>query len=332
MFIDYAQIDISAGRGGDGAVAFRREKYVPKGGPAGGNGGKGGDVILISDSNLSTLLDFRYKKKYKAANGDPGGTSLKDGKNGQNIIIKVPVGTVIKDAETEEVVFDFVEANTQFIAARGGKGGKGNSNFATPTNQTPRFAEPGTPGEEKKIILELKLIADIGLVGFPNAGKSTLISTISEAKPKIADYPFTTLEPNLGIVRYKDYQSFTVADIPGIIEGASEGRGLGLRFLRHIERTRILLFLIDITSENYQKEYNVLLNELTTYSPILAKKKRLVALSKADLVDETAVKKLSKKKLRNYDSKLLIFSSATRDGIVPLLDSLWEAIKSNNLN
>ena len=332
MFIDYAQIDISAGKGGDGAVAFRREKYVPKGGPAGGNGGKGGDVILISDSNLSTLLDFRYKKKYKAAKGEPGGTSLKDGKNGQNIIIKIPVGTVVKDVDTEEIIFDFVEPNIQFIAAKGGKGGKGNSNFATPTNQTPRYAEPGQPGEEKSIILELKLIADVGLVGFPNAGKSTLISTISEAKPKIADYPFTTLEPNLGIVRYKDYQSFTMADIPGIIEGASEGKGLGLRFLRHIERTRILLFLIDITSENYQKEYNILLNELTTYSPILAKKKRLVALSKADLIDETTLKKISKKKQRNYDSKLLIFSSATREGIVPLLDSLWEAINSNNLD
>jgi len=330
MFIDYAQIDIAAGKGGDGAVAFRREKYVPKGGPAGGNGGKGGDVILLSDSNLSTLLDFRYQKKYKAPKGDPGGTSLKDGKSGESIIIRIPVGTVVKDSKTEEIIFDFVEANTQFVAARGGKGGKGNSNFATPTNQTPRYAEPGIPGEEKTIILELKLIADVGLVGFPNAGKSTLISTISEAKPKIADYPFTTLEPNLGIVRYKDYQSFTVADIPGIIEGASEGKGLGLRFLRHIERTRILLFLIDITSENYQKEYNILLNELTTYSPILAKKKRLVALSKADLVDEATLKKISKKKLRNYDSKLLVFSSATKEGLIPLLDNLWGTLISNN--
>jgi GTP-binding protein len=330
MFIDYAQIDIAAGKGGDGAVAFRREKYVPKGGPAGGNGGKGGDVILLSDSNLSTLLDFRYQKKYKAPKGDPGGTSLKDGKSGESIIIRIPVGTVVKDSKTEEIIFDFVEANTQFVAARGGKGGKGNSNFATPTNQTPRFAEPGIPGEEKTIILELKLIADVGLVGFPNAGKSTLISTISEAKPKIADYPFTTLEPNLGIVRYKDYQSFTVADIPGIIEGASEGKGLGLRFLRHIERTRILLFLIDITSENYQKEYNILLNELTTYSPILANKKRLVALSKVDLVDEATLKKISKKKLRNYNSKLLVFSSATKEGIIPLLDNLWGTLISNN--
>ncbi|MDR3627417.1 MAG: GTPase ObgE, partial [Ignavibacteriaceae bacterium] len=251
MFIDYAKIDLKAGDGGNGAVTFRREKYVPKGGPSGGNGGKGGDVIMEAHHNLSTLLDFRYKKHYTAQDGDAGANSLKDGKGGDDIIIQVPVGTTVKDAETEEVLFDLDEDNKRVIIAKGGKGGKGNSNFATSINQTPRYAEPGRPGEEKNVILELKLIADVGLVGFPNAGKSTLISKISAARPKIADYPFTTLEPVLGIVKYKDYKSFTVADIPGIIEGASEGKGLGHKFLRHIERTKILLFLIEVTSENY---------------------------------------------------------------------------------
>jgi len=330
MFIDYAQINIKAGNGGDGAVAFRREKYVPKGGPSGGNGGEGGNVILTAHHNFSTLLDFRYKKQYKAENGAPGAGGLKDGRNGDDIIIKVPVGTIIKDAETEEVLFDLDEDGKQYVAAKGGRGGKGNSNFATPTNQTPRYAEPGKPGAERKITLELKLIADIGLVGFPNAGKSTLISTISAARPKIADYPFTTLEPNLGIVKYKDYKSFTVADIPGIIEGASEGKGLGLKFLRHIERTKILLFLIDITAEDYQKEYKVLLNELKQYSPELAKKKKIVSLSKADLVEEKELKKLAKKKIRNSDSPLLIFSSATNYGINELLDYLWNEISDNS--
>jgi len=326
MFIDYAKIYVKAGDGGDGAVTFRKEKYVPRGGPSGGNGGFGGDVVLLAQHNYSTLLDFKYKKHYKAENGDAGASALKDGKGGEDIIIKVPIGTLIKDAETEEVIADLDEDNKSFIIAKGGRGGKGNSNFATSTNQTPRYAEPGKPGEEKEIILELKLIADIGLVGFPNAGKSTLISTISAAKPKIADYPFTTIEPNLGIVKYKNYKSFTVADIPGIIEGAAEGKGLGLKFLRHIERTRILLFLIDITSENYQKEFNVLLNELKKYSPALAAKKKIVSLSKADLVEEKELKKLSKKKIRNADSPLLVFSSATNYGIQELLDYLWSEI------
>ena len=253
MFVDYALIEVNSGKGGDGAVTFRREKYVPKGGPSGGDGGNGGNVILKANTNLHTLLDFRYKKKYDADKGENGGNSRKDGKNGSNVIIGVPVGTIVKDAETEEILFDLDEDDKEVILVKGGKGGKGNSKFATPTNQTPRFAEDGKQGEHKKIILELKLIADVGLVGFPNSGKSTLISKISSAKPKIADYPFTTLEPNLGIVKYKDFQSFTVADIPGIIEGASEGKGLGHQFLRHIERTRIILFFIDITSENIEE-------------------------------------------------------------------------------
>jgi GTPase len=327
MFIDYAEIEIKAGNGGDGAVAFRREKYVPKGGPAGGNGGKGGDIVIEAHHNLSTLLDFRYKKKYNAQNGEQGGNSLKDGKNGKDIIIKVPVGTLIKDAQTGKIIADLDEDNKSIVAVKGGKGGKGNSNFATPTNQAPRFAEEGKQGEQKRIILELKLIADVGLVGFPNAGKSTLISVISAAKPKIADYPFTTLEPVLGIVKYKDYQSFTVADIPGIIEGAHEGKGLGHKFLKHIERTKILLFLVDITSEDFQKTFDILNNELKNYSKILSAKKKIIALSKADLLEEEEIKKLLKIKIKNSDSPVFIFSSATKYGLEKLLDYLWLNLK-----
>ncbi len=328
MFIDYAKIYIKAGNGGDGAVAFRREKYVPKGGPAGGNGGTGGSVIFRADRNLTTLLDFQYKRKYIADDGDPGGSSLKDGKSGQDIIIKIPVGTLIKDAGTNELIFDLDTDQKEFVAVKGGKGGKGNSNFATPTNQTPRFAEDGRPGEEKNIELELKLIADVGLVGFPNAGKSTLISVISEAKPKIADYPFTTLEPNLGIVRYKNYQSITVADIPGIIEGAHLGKGLGLKFLRHIERTKILLIMIDITSEDYVKDYKTLLGELEKYSKVLSKKKKLVALTKSDLIEPKELKKIREKKIPGYKEEILIFSSATKDGIEKMLDLLWKELNN----
>jgi GTPase len=329
MFIDYAEIEVKAGDGGNGAVAFRREKYVPKGGPSGGNGGKGGNIIIEAHHNLSTLLDFRYKKHYKAGNGKPGSSSLKDGKNGEDILIHVPVGTVIKDPKTSKVLFDLDADCKKIIIAKGGKGGKGNSNFATPTNQAPRYAEEGKIGEEKKIILELKLIADVGLVGFPNAGKSTLISKISAAKPKIADYPFTTLEPNLGIVKYKDYKSFTVADIPGIIEGAHEGKGLGTKFLRHIERTKILLFLIEVTSNNIQSDYNTLLNELEGFSPELAKKTKIIGISKTDLIEEKEINKILKKKIKNVDGKILAFSSASMKGIQELLDRLWQTLEKN---
>lgn len=329
MFIDYAQIEVKSGDGGDGAVAFRREKYVPKGGPSGGNGGLGGSIIFETNNSLSTLLDFRYKRKFFAEDGKPGGNSLKDGKSGEDVIIKVPVGTIVKDAETNEVLLDLSKVNEKVIFAKGGKGGKGNSNFATATRRTPRFAENGKPGVYKKLILELKLIADVGLVGFPNAGKSTLISKISAAKPKIADYPFTTLEPNLGIVRYKDYESFTVADIPGIIEGAHQGKGLGIKFLRHIERTRILLFLIEVTSENYQKDFDTLYNELKKYSKKLVEKKILVALSKADLVNSDDLKKLEKIKLKKVKEPVLLFSSATGFGLQNLLDKVWEVLNKS---
>jgi GTP-binding protein len=329
MFIDYVVIEVKAGDGGSGAVAFRREKYVPKGGPAGGNGGKGGDVILEAHHNLHTLLDFRYKKKYSAADGQIGGSSLKDGKSGDDIVIKLPVGTIVKDFKTGEVLFDLENDKKKVVIVRGGKGGKGNSNFATPTNRAPRFAEEGRPGEFKKVILELKLIADVGLVGFPNAGKSTLISNISSARPKIADYPFTTLEPNLGIVKYKDFETFTVADIPGIIEGAHKGKGLGHKFLKHIERTGIILFLIESTSENYEKDYKILFNELKSYSDKLTKKKILVSLSKADLCDEQKLNKLSRLGLKGIKKKLLVFSAVTGYGLENLLDTLWKAMREN---
>ncbi|MFA7228645.1 MAG: GTPase ObgE [Melioribacteraceae bacterium] len=326
MFIDYAKIYIKAGNGGNGAVAFRREKYVPKGGPAGGNGGNGGSVIFKADPNLTTLLDFQYKRKYLAEDGDPGGSSLKDGKSGMNITIRVPVGTTIKEEGSETIIFDLDVPDKEFVAVKGGKGGKGNSNFATPSHQTPRFAEDGKPGPEKFVVLELKLIADVGLVGFPNAGKSTLISVISDAKPKIADYPFTTLEPNLGIVRYKDFKSITVADIPGIIEGAHLGKGLGLKFLRHIERTKILLLMIDISSEDYAADYKTLLAELNQYSKVLSKKKKILAFTKSDLIESSELKKIKKRKIRGYDGPILIISSATKYGIPELLDELWKQL------
>jgi GTP-binding protein len=327
MFIDYAVIELTAGKGGDGAVAFRREKFVPKGGPAGGNGGRGANIIIEAHHNLNTLLDFRYKRIYKAENGEMGGNSLKDGKGGKDVVIKVPLGTVIKDYETKEILFDLDENSCIVVVAKGGKGGKGNSNFATSTNQTPRYAEKGKPGEYKKVILELKLIADVGLVGFPNSGKSTLISTITEARPKIADYPFTTLKPNLGIVRYKDYQSFTVADIPGIIEGAHEGKGLGHQFLRHIERTKIILFLIDITSEKYEDDFETLYNELKSYSPKLIEKNMLVAFSKSDLADDEKIKEVLKLKFGKQNITPLVFSSVTNSGLSELKDVMWNSLQ-----
>jgi len=330
MFIDYAVIEVYAGKGGNGAVTFRREKYVPKGGPSGGDGGNGGSVILKANNNIHTLLDFRYKKKYKAANGAIGGSSLKDGKSGSDVVIQVPVGTVIKDVDTEEILFDLNTDVKEVILAQGGKGGRGNSKFATPTNQTPRFAEEGKPGEHKKVVLELKLIADVGLVGFPNSGKSTLISKISAAKPKIADYPFTTLEPNLGIVKYKDFKSFTIADIPGIIEGAAQGKGLGHQFLRHIERTRIILLLIEITSENLEEDFNVLINELKSYSPSLVQKKMIVSISKADLLESEAIKKISRLKFKGIKDKPQIFSSISRQGLNELLDYLWQSLEKGD--
>ncbi len=322
MFIDQAEIYVKAGNGGDGAVAFRREKYVPKGGPAGGDGGDGGDIIFIADLNLNTLLDFRYKRKYIAPNGSKGENSLKDGKNGNNIEIKVPVGTLVKD-DGGETIADLTEKGMSVVIVKGGKGGKGNSKFATPTNQAPRFAEDGKEGEEKNLVLELKLIADVGLVGFPNAGKSTFISTVSAAKPKIADYPFTTLTPNLGIVKYRDYQTIVIADIPGIIEGAHEGKGLGLQFLRHVERTKILLIMIDLSEDNLQEQYDILIHELTNHSEVLASKPKFVAFTKSDILSEKELSEIKSKKIIGYDGPLFVCSSVTKKGVQEILDYLW---------
>jgi len=325
-FIDYAKIYLKSGDGGAGHISFRREKFVPKGGPDGGNGGNGGDVIFKTDSHLNTLLDFKYKRNYSAENGKPGSKKKMFGKNGKNLIIRVPVGTVIKDANTKEIIVDLNKPNQEFVVAKGGKGGKGNAEFATPTNQTPRYAQPGLPGVEVEIVLELKLIADVGLVGYPNVGKSTLISVISAAKPKIADYPFTTLIPNLGIVKIGELQNYTVADIPGLIEGASEGKGLGDKFLRHVERTKVLLFLIQSDSENPENDYNTLLNELVSYNPDMASKKKFICFSKADLLDAETKSELSELHFPNIESKPIFISSVTMENIEKIKYLLWDVV------
>ena len=326
MFIDHAEIIIKAGDGGNGAVAFRREKFIPKGGPSGGNGGKGGDIILTVDSNLHTLLDFKYNKKYLAENGKNGLSSLKDGKSGEDLLIKVPKGTIIINRENGNVIIDMDEEDSTFVLAKGGRGGKGNSNFATSTNQTPRYAQDGKPGEEFEIIFELKLIADVGLVGLPNAGKSTLISKVSAARPKIAEYPFTTLKPNLGIVQYRDFNSFAIADIPGIIEGAHLGKGLGHEFLKHIERTELLLVMIDATSENIKNDYDILLKELNNYSKLLFNKRKLIGISKTDLITDDEKIKLHEKLVSEFGQDVILFSAVSGYNIQKLLDWLWANI------
>lgn len=289
MFIDRAKIRVKAGDGGNGVTAFRREKFVPRGGPSGGDGGVGGSVWIESDEGLNTLLHLRYNPEHKAERGRHGEGSNRFGKDGADAIVKVPVGTQVFDAESNELLFDFTEAGQRYRAAKGGKGGWGNSHFATPTKQAPKYHYDGRPGEERELQLELKLIADVGLVGYPNAGKSTLISVISAARPKIADYPFTTLEPNLGVVDMGDYRTFVVADIPGLIEGASEGAGLGDRFLRHVERTKLILHLVDVSSASGRDpvdDYDVINRELAAYDPQLARRPQIVVATKIDALDD----------------------------------------------
>jgi GTPase len=327
MFIDQATIRVKAGNGGNGCVSFRHEKYIPKGGPDGGNGGKGGDVIIRADKQLTTLMDFRYKRNYRAEDGDNGKGANKTGKNASDIILRVPCGTIIKNAETDKIIVDFIDDGEEIMIAAGGKGGKGNAEFATSTNQAPRFAEKGKPGEEINIQLELKLLADVGLVGFPNAGKSTLISRISAAKPKIADYPFTTLIPNLGIVRYSEYKSFVVADMPGLIEGAHAGKGLGIQFLRHIERTRVLVFLIECTSENPKVSYKTLVSELKSFNETMLKKPQIIAITKMDLADD-ALRKTIKKISFRKSIPIVPISAVTGKGLRELLDAVWKKLQS----
>jgi GTP-binding protein len=289
MFIDRVKIKVQAGNGGDGVTAFRREKFVPRGGPSGGDGGKGGDVWMEADESLNTLLHLRYNPEHRAERGRHGEGSNRHGKDSPDVLIKVPVGTQVFDAESEDLLFDFTESGQRFLAAKGGKGGWGNQHFATPTNRAPKYHYTGRPGEERELQLELKLIADVGLVGFPNAGKSTLISVISAAKPKIADYPFTTLEPNLGVVDLGEYKTFVVADIPGLIEGASEGAGLGDRFLRHVERTKLILHLVDVSSisgRDSNDDYEIINRELANYDANLATRPQIVVATKIDALDE----------------------------------------------
>ena len=326
-FIDYVRIFCKSGHGGKGSTHLRREKYIPKGGPDGGDGGRGGHIILKGDKQLWTLIHLKYRKHIKAENGGDGSGQLRTGADGKDIILKVPLGTVAKDGETGEVLFEIVDDDQETILAQGGRGGLGNNNFKSPTNQTPRYAQPGEEGVEGWFVLELKILADVGLVGFPNAGKSTLLSVVSAAKPKIADYAFTTLEPNLGIVNYYDDKSFVMADIPGIIEGAHEGRGLGLRFLRHIERNSMLLFMIPADSKDISGEYDILLNELKQYNPELLDKERLLAVSKSDMLDDELKKEIKK----HLPKKIpyLFISSLTGEGIPQLKDMLWKTLNSD---
>lgn len=323
-FIDHTMHYCRSGKGGAGSTHFRREKFYPNGGPDGGDGGRGGHIILRGNRNMWTLLHLRYKKHVFADNGVNGSGQKSSGAEGKDIIVDVPLGTVARDTETGEFLGEITEHNQEFILLKGGRGGLGNWHFRTPTNQAPQYSQPGEEGIEKQITLELKLLADVGLVGFPNAGKSTLLSVVSEAKPKIANYAFTTLVPSVGVVAYRNDQSFVMADIPGIIEGASEGKGIGIRFLRHIERNAVLLFLIPVDTVDINKEYQILLNELKQFNPELLNKNRVIALTKADMLDDELKAELEKE--LNFDVPYCFISSVAQKGLVELKDLLWDAI------
>jgi GTP-binding protein len=325
-FVDYVKICCRSGKGGQGSMHFHRDRFTAKGGPDGGDGGRGGHVILRGNSQMWTLLHLKYRKHVIAADGGSGSSALKHGKNGKDEIIDVPLGTVARDAETGEIIFEITKDGEEKILTKGGRGGLGNHHFKSATTQAPRYAQPGEEGLTEWRVLELKILADVGLVGFPNAGKSTLLSVISAAKPEIADYAFTTLVPNLGIVKYYDYKTFIVADIPGIIEGAAEGKGLGIRFLRHIERNSILLFMVPADSNDIKADYKILLNELKKYNPELLDKKRILAISKCDMLDAELMKEVKKTIPKNVPHVLI--SSHTQLGLQELKDMLWEAINS----
>ena len=327
-FVDYVKINVASGNGGSGSKHFRREKYITKGGPDGGDGGRGGHVILKGNKNLWTLISFKFKRHFKAEHGESGRKNRSTGAFGKNLIIPVPLGTVVYDSTNNQKILE-IDDEQDHILIEGGRGGKGNWHFRSSTNQTPRYSQPGIKGVEKNITLELKVLADVGLVGFPNAGKSTLLKSLTAAKPKIADYPFTTLKPNLGIVKYRSLESFVIADIPGIIEGASEGKGLGHYFLRHIERNSILLFIISCDSKSIKKEFLTLRNELERYSPELIDKKFIVGISKKDLLDKELQFEILKE-CKEFFKKIpfIIFSSISNEGIKTLKDTLWKTLNS----
>lgn len=331
MFTDYAKIYASAGKGGNGAVSFRREKYIAAGGPDGGDGGKGGDIYFEVDPDSNTLIDFRYKKKFKAENGNNGEGAHKYGKSGEDLYIKVPIGTIVKDAKTNEILADLSEKGQKELVLRGGRGGKGNSHFATATRQAPRFAQGGEEGEEKELILELKLLADVGLIGYPSVGKSTILSIVTAATPKIADYPFTTLVPNLGVVKPEYGESFVIADIPGLIEGASEGVGLGTEFLRHIERTRLLLHVIDVSGLSGRdpiEDYYVINKELEKYSEKLAKRKQIIVANKIDSMQDPKIYEKLEKLAKENNQELFKISAATGEGIKELMIEVSKILKT----
>ncbi|MEP1490243.1 MAG: GTPase ObgE [Algibacter sp.] len=325
-FVDYVKMFVSSGSGGKGSVHLHREKYITKGGPDGGDGGRGGHVILRGNSNLWTLLHLKFKKHIRAGHGGSGSKSRSSGADGEDVFLDVPLGTVVRDTETNNILFEITDEGQEVIVVQGGKGGLGNWHFKTSTNQTPRYAQPGIPLEEKYVTLELKVLADVGLVGFPNAGKSTLLSVVTSAKPKIADYEFTTLKPNLGIVEYRDFKTFVMADIPGIIEGAAEGKGLGHYFLRHIERNSILLFLIPADAEDIKKQYDILLDELRRYNPEMLDKDRIIAISKCDMLDGELQAELKIELDNELPIPYLFISSVAQQGITELKDALWKML------
>ena len=328
-FVDYVRLNLKSGNGGKGSVHLHREKFITKGGPDGGNGGRGGHIIVRANPNLWTLYSFKFSRHFAAGHGGDGSKNRSSGAQGNDVYIDVPLGTVVKNLNTETVICEMVESNQEFILLEGGKGGLGNWNFKSSTNQTPRYAQPGIPGQELEIILELKVLADVGLVGFPNAGKSTLLSVMTAAKPKIADYEFTTLKPNLGIVPYRDFQSFVMADIPGIIEGAAEGKGLGHYFLRHIERNSVLLFMIPADTHDVRKAFDILMGELRTYNPELIDKDYVVVVSKSDLLDDELKTEYQQEMEKNFgETSHCMISSVDQSGLNALKDMLWKKLNS----
>lgn len=324
-FVDYLKIHVKSGNGGGGSTHLRREKFVAKGGPDGGDGGRGGHIIIRGNKQLWTLFHLKFKQHFKAGHGGHGGKQQSTGKDGEDVIIDVPLGTIVIDSQTDEVVFEISNDREQKILLKGGIGGRGNTHFKSPTNQTPRYAQPGMEGEDSSFRLELKLLADVGLVGFPNAGKSTLLSVLTKAKPKIADYPFTTLKPNLGIVPYRDHRSFVMADIPGIIEGAAEGKGLGHHFLRHIERNSVLLYMIPTDSPDISQEYDILKNELQKHNPELLDKESLLAITKSDMLDDELIAEMKDELPHGIET--IFISSVAQTGLLQLKDKLWKLLQ-----